>query len=245
MADDLGVAYTDRKQKDIERSLRRIYKQAQDDIKAKTNDFFAEAKKEEEMLLKQVKEGSITQEAFDRWKKQEVFTGDSWESQQKNIAKVLANTNDFANSMIRGEQFNVFAFNANYTAYNIENGFGTSFGFDLYSKESVSRLIKDKPNILPFKKLDKKKDERWNFKNIRSQIAQGIIQGESIPKIAERLSSVVPNRDQKQMVMHARTAMTAAQNGGRMERYKEAEDLGIKFKKVWLATPDDRTREEH
>ena len=47
------------------------------------------------------------------------------------------------------------------------------------------------------------------------------------------------------MTLHARTAMTSAQNGGRQERYQEAEDLGIKFKKVWLATFDDRTRETH
>ncbi len=45
--------------------------------------------------------------------------------------------------------------------------------------------------------------------------------------------------------MFARTAVTGAQNAGRMERLHEAQDLGIKVKKKWLATLDSRTRDSH
>ncbi len=47
------------------------------------------------------------------------------------------------------------------------------------------------------------------------------------------------------MEMFARTAVTAAQNAGRMERLHEASDMGIKVKKKWLATLDNRTRDAH
>ena len=245
MADDLGVLYTDKQLRDTERTISRLYTQAQKDIEKKTSDYFQKMEKKEAVYLKKVKDGKMSQAEFDHWKSGKVFHGKQWTTQMTNISFVLANTNSAANDLIRGKQIGVFTMNGNYAAYTLERGMGVSVNFGLYDQATVARLIKDNPNILPFKKLDKKKDVRWNFKNIRSQVTQGIIQGESIPKIAERLSNVVPNRNKKQMILHARTAMTSAQNGGRMERYKEAEDLGIKFKKVWMATHDGRTRDLH
>lgn len=242
---DLGEDYAEQKVKDISRALDRTYKKAQQDIQKTIANYTERTAEREKLYLAKVKAGDMTQEEFDNWKRNRAFYGDSWKTQEKNIANILYDTNKVVNDIVRGEQFNVFAFNANYAAYNIEKDIGATVGFDIYSKETVQKLIIDKPNILPFKKLEKGKDVRWNFNNIRSEIAQGVIQGKSIPKIAESLANVVPNRNKKQMVLHARTAMTSAQNGGRMERFKEAEDMGIEMQKVWIATLDDRTRETH
>ena len=242
---DKGAEYADKRIRDIERSLRRIYSQAQTEIEKRTDSFFTRLEQREKSMQERVKNGSMAQEDFDKWKSDNAFYGKSWQTQQRNIADVLARTNEVANNMIRDNQFDVFAQNGNYAGYELEHGFGMNFGFDLYDKRSVERLIKDKPNVLPFKKLDKEKDVKWNFKNIRAQVTQGILQGESIPKIAKRLSEVVPNRNAKQMALHARTAMTSAQNGGRLQRYKEAKALGLRFKKVWLAGSDGRVRDLH
>lgn len=245
MADDLGALYTDKELRDMERKLSRLYTQAEKDIEDKLSDFTAKAEAKEKLYELKVKAGEMTQEELDRWKSGVVFRGKQWEDKITQVSAVLADTNTVANNILRDRQIGVFAMNGNYAAYNFEHGAGVSFGFDLYDQKTVARLLADDPNILPFKKLDKAKDVRWNFKNIRSQVTQGILQGESIPKIAQRLADVVPNRNKKQMILHARTAMTAAQNGGRQERYKEAEALGIKFQKVWLATLDGRTRDAH
>ena len=43
----------------------------------------------------------------------------------------------------------------------------------------------------------------------------------------------------------ARTAVTGAQNAGRMDSYVAAEKMGIKVRKEWLATIDGRTRHSH
>ena len=245
MADDLGVIYTDKKLQMLERQLHEIYAEAQKDIDKKLADFVEKSSKREHLYLTRVKNGTMTQEAFDHWKQGQVFYGENWKAQQASIAKVLSDTNSVATQMINGEKADVFAFNGNYTAYDIEHGFGVNFGFDLYNADSVTRLVRDEPKLLPKSKLSIPKDQRWNMQNIRSQVTQGIIQGESIPKIAKRLSEVVPDRNEKQMVMHARTAMTSAQNGGRQLRYEEAEKLGIKLKRVWKATLDNRTRDTH
>lgn len=243
--DDLGVQYTDKKVEALEKKLEKAYKQASKEIGEKLKDFTEKSAAKESKYLQMVKDGTMTQDAFDKWKQGQVFYGDAWKSQQRNMAKVLADTNKTATAWINGEKADVFAFNGNYTAYDMEHGFGVNFGFDLYSEDSVKHLLKDNPKILPKSSLSISKDEKWNMRNIRSQITQGILQGESIPKIADRLANLIPERNRNQMVLHARTAMTSAQNAGRQERYKEAEALGIKFKKVWLATLDARTRETH
>lgn len=245
MADDLGTLYTDKKLQTLERKLKAEYRKAQKDIEEKTKVFFDKAAAKDKVMQSRLSAGKITQEEYDHWRQGKIFYGENWRAQQESIAKVLADTNKVATAMINGEKADVFAFNGNYTGYELEHGFGVNFGFDLYSEKSVERLLKDNPKLMPPKRLDKRKDIPWNMRNIRSQVTQGLIQGESIPKIAKRLSEVVPNRNAKQMVLHARTAMTGAQNGGRMERFKEAEALGIKFKKVWIATLDSRTRDRH
>lgn len=245
MADDLGVLYTDKRLSELEKRIHEVYEQAQKDIEEKLKTFTEKSAAKEKILLERVKAGTMTQEQFDRWKRNQVFTGKNWQAQRDNIAHVLSNANSVANQMINGEEVDVFCFNGNYAAYDIEHGFGVNFGFDVYDEKTVERLIKDNPQILPKSRISIPKDERWNMQNIRSQITQGILQGESIPKIAQRLYDTIPNMNEKQSFLHARTAMTGAQNGGRQERYKEAEEMGIKFKKVWLATLDARTRDTH
>ena len=51
--------------------------------------------------------------------------------------------------------------------------------------------------------------------------------------------------NRKNAVRAARTAATGAENGGRMDSYFAAEEMGIKIEKQWLATLDGRTRDSH
>ena len=70
------------------------------------------------------------------------------------------------------------------------------------------------------------------------------MQGESIPKIANRIAKV------QQMNMHAavrtaRTAVTGAENKGRMDMLGEMEEKGVVVNKMWIAAHDARTRDWH
>jgi SPP1 gp7 family putative phage head morphogenesis protein len=74
---------------------------------------------------------------------------------------------------------------------------------------------------------------------------QGIIQGESVDQITDRLVTSLCTMNENKMRTFARTSVTSAQNAGRIEQMHDAEDMGIKVKKRWLATLDDRTRDTH
>jgi SPP1 gp7 family putative phage head morphogenesis protein len=131
------------------------------------------------------------------------------------------------------------------TNYNqVSEDMPAGISFDLVDETTVKNLVKDNPKLLPTKKLDIPKDKRWNQKAINSQVLQGIIQGESVTKIAKRLTPIM-NRNSNSAIRNARTMTTSAQNKGRLDSYKAAQDSGVVLKKVWLATNSDRTRAWH
>ena len=242
---DYGAQYADRELLMLQKKIKRIYAEAQGDIEAKLDDFNRKYKVKEAIHLKEVANGTMTQEEFDRWKKGQVFQGKQWKAKKEQIADTLYNANSEAVKIINGGTISVFAENANYAAYMLEKGARVNLGFGLYDSTTVTNLIKNDPNVLPFKKMNKAKDVRWNFKKIRNQLTQGIVQGESLDKIAKRLSTVTGSQNMSQMLTHARTAMTSAQNAGRQIRYEEASKNGIKLHKEWIATFDSHTRDAH
>lgn len=242
---DLGATFTDAEIAKTEKELKAVYNKAYKDILQKQKDFNEKYKIKEEKKLKQVASGQMTQEEFDHWKKGQVFQGKQWENKKKQILGTIYKTNEVATGIVNGKTHNVFAFNANYTAYDLEHGAGVNFGFELYDETTVVNLIKNDPQLLPKWKIDQPKDYVWNQKKLNRQINLGIIEGESLDKIANRLGDALVTQNFNKMRTFARTAMTGAQNSGRQIRLEEAKGLGIKLKKEWMATLDSHTRINH
>ena len=131
-----------------------------------------------------------------------------------------------------------------YIAERTDDYEGDLYTFNLVDRRTVERLARDGDIKLPYKDLDKIKDERWNTKQFASRLLQGILNGDPIPEIANRLLDVVGYNEASAM-RNARTMTTAAENLGRQDSYEELDDNGVVQKKVWIATPDDRTRASH
>lgn len=245
MAKDPAIKYTDEELKDLEDKIKAVYSEAESDIQKKMDDFNEKFQKKDLIYQKQLKDGLITQEDYDDWKKGQVFTGKQWAAKKNEIAATLHNSNKIATAMINGSTLSVFAENSNYTAYSLEHDAGANFGFGLYNTDSVAKLIKEDPQLLPKWKVDQKKDYVWNQKNINMALTQGIIQGESLKDISKRVSSGLAGKNQNLMNTFAKTGMTQAQNSGRLERLEKAKKLGLNVKKEWIATLDNRTRFDH
>lgn len=242
---DYGAEYTDKKIEELEKRITSIYREASHDVEMKMRDFNKRYKAKEAIYAKKLKNGEISQEDFDNWKRGQVFRGRRWKAKKEQIESVIHDANSIAVKIVNGETTNVFAVNANYMSYYMEHGVGVDFGFNLYDSATVVNLIKNEPNLLPKPRIKKPKDTAWNSKIISRQITQGIIQGESLDKIATRLGEATGSQNRNAMLTHARTAMTGAQNAGRQYQLKAAEDMGIKLHKEWMATMDNRTREAH
>lgn len=127
--------------------------------------------------------------------------------------------------------------------YIKEHG-GSPSTFNLVDEATVKRLARDGKVKVPSKRINIPRDKRWNEKQMGSKILQGIENGDSIPKISKSLTEIIGN-NYNSAVRNARTMTTSAENNGRLDSYKDLADQGVIQKKVWVATPDERTREEH
>lgn len=248
MPDDYGTRYTDAKVRDVGRRLRRIYQSAYQDIQLKTEDFWRRYEAKSQMYLAQVKAGKLSEDDYKAWLAGQKFQGAQWKAKADQIAQTMVDADKIAQRIIDGEKLNIFAANANYIGYSLENGMGIDIGFGLYDSATVARLVKSEPDLLPAiapEKVEEGKDVRWYQKTITSSVTQGIIQGESIRQIVDRVTSTCRDRAINAATRDVRTAYTGAQNAGRVEGMRQSKQLGINVKKKWMATFDFKTRDTH
>lgn len=243
---DYGRQATDAEYRRLRRRVVKIYQQAYKDIAKKAEDFLKKYEAKEKMYRQQVEEGKITQADFDAWKRGQVFQGKQWEAKKKQMAATLYRADTVAQQMVNDSRFEVFAQNANYIGYELEHGAGVDSGFNVYSAQSVARLARKQPDLLPPKKdVDKDKSYKWYNGKINQCVTQGIIQGESLMQMAERIGKATGEPSASAMMRNARTMHTSAENAGRLEAMHQAQEKGIKMKKRWLATLDSHTRDTH
>ena len=181
-----------------------------------------------------------TGKEYGQFLRQHTYMNKRYKSMLDTTTTKLANVNDIALSYLNGKMPSVYVTNYNQLSKDMPAG----ISFDIVDENTVKNLVKDNPKLLPTKKLDIPKDKRWNQKAINAQVLQSIIQGESITKMAKRLTPIM-DRNKTSAIRNARTMTTSAQNKGRLDSYKVAQDKGIVLHKVWMATNSDRTRAWH
>lgn len=242
---DYGTVATDKTIRDLEEQIKSIYAEAMDDIQRKMDEFTRKHKVKESILRERLRKNEITQDDFDDWMRGQVFQSKQWKLKRDEIEQVLTGANKLATALVNERAADVFATNANYMSYTLEHGAGCNFGFSLYDRDAVVSLIRDDPKVLPEWKIDEPKDYIWNKKKVNRQVTLGIIEGESLDKIAKRLVESLSSQNFNHMRTFARTAMTGAQNSGRETSLRRARDMGIRVFKEWMATLDLHTRNSH
>lgn len=242
---DPGTRYADRQQKEIEKRLRSIYEKASreiiDRLNAHSQRMYA---KDREMRAKR-DAGEITNAQYKDWLRGQMYVEKIWNDQITSATSVLLTANEQANAIVEGQRRAVFTENANWQAYSIEKDTRGAISFGLYDSATVTRLIREQPELLPPRKVNGERDKAWNREKIAAIMARGVITGTPLPEIAKHIGTECGSGNEKAMLRYARTAMTGAQNGGRIEVMHEAQDMGIKVKKTWISTLDERTRPAH
>lgn len=242
---DWAARYADRSADELRDRIRAIYLQAGVELQQKMQDFAQRSADRDAYMRQRVADGKMTPEQYRRWQQGQVFTGRQWQQKVHDATQAYVDADRIAGQLVNGVTHGVFVEAANYTAYHIERTMGGGVAFNLYDESTVERLLLDDPKMLPEWRIDRQKDYTWNEQRVRNAVTQGIIQGESVRQIGQRLCVGLAAGNAAKMNMFARTAVTGAQNAGRVERLREAQDMGIQVRKVWLATLDERTREEH
>lgn len=233
---------TDKELEQLEKKINKEYAKAHRELKKKADNYFKSFEKKYKVMKDKYDTGVISKSEFETWYKNSVGRGERWEKLRDDMADRLTRTNEIASAYINDKTPTIFSLNLNYENYEIEKGTGVSFS--IYDEQTVKRLIKDNPQILPKSSIDIPKDKKWNKEKLNSALTSSILQGKTVNELANDFMSVT-NMNRVSAIRNARTSITNAQNGGRLESYKNAEQMGIDLMKEWISTPDGRTRESH
>ena len=253
---DAGHIETELILRETEADVQRVYRKAVEETQKKLEDYLRRYQVKDEIKRQQLARHEIRMKEYAEWRKGQVMIGQRWEELRNTLAQDLHNSNAIARSIVQGHLPEVYAVNHNYATFQVEKGSMLDTSYTLYDRQTVERIIRDQPELLPGpgknkvweimqSRIKEGKDIAWQKGQIQSVMLQGILQGESIPKMARRIAREMGETNYKSSVRYARTAVTGAQNAGRVDAYKRAEGMGIKLEQEWLATLDGRTRDSH
>lgn len=250
---DEAHVLTDKKLHKLENRIASEYKKAADELQDKIDAYFEQFRKrdaEQKALIGETVNGKkYTEHDYKQWRLAQIGRGKRFEALRDRLAEQMTKANVVAAAYINDSSPGIYSLNRNYAAYTIEEQIGRDVGFDLWDEQTVKRLIVEEPDLMPYyppkRAVNRGIDLAFEKHQISAQVTSGILQGESIKHLADRLQTHIPEMNRNSAIRAARTAVTGAQNAGRMDSYARAEEMGIKLKKQWVATLDGRTRHAH
>ena len=245
---DLGHRRTDIELAALEKRIAKLYQEASEEMQGKVERYFADFVGLDARQRKALEAGEITELQYTQWRLAQIGRGKRFVALQNQLAERYTKANAVAVAYINDTTPGIYCLNRNYTAYTIERVNG-NVGFTLWDEQTVKRMAVEQPDVMPYyppkRALQRGIDLAWGKRQISAQVTTGILQGESIAALADRLQTNIPRMNRTSAVRSARTAVTNAQNAGRQDAFEQASNMGIKVYKRWVATKDGRTRHEH
>ena len=235
----------------MERRLRAIYTRASREIGEAWEAYLREAGTEIADLQKQYQEAKKANDtelarqlgkSLQKAKRERTLTDKRYRELTRQTAEQLAHVNETATAYINNNLPEVYAMNYNATGEAF-NGIG-GYSFTLTDADTVRNLVEADRSFLPMRDLDFSRDVAWNIEKMNAEVLQGILQGESMDKIADRLAQVI-GMNLRSAISAARTMVTSAENKGRQDGFERAAAMGIILEREWIATSDGRTRDWH
>lgn len=129
------------------------------------------------------------------------------------------------------------------TMYDIEGKVKMAMDFQMLPERYIENLVNKKVAGKVFsKRLYQNRTQL--AKTVTSELLNGAVTGKGYAVIAKNISEQT-EANYKQSLRITRTEGGRVQTGATQKAYEEAENLGIKMQKRWVASLDDVTREEH
>lgn len=248
MRPDKGYDLTEKELNALEKRIYDSYKEAYDGLTDIIKEYFAKFADRDTSEKARLDAGDITEEQYKQWRLAQIGRGKRFEALRDKVAERMTNANAAAVAYVNDATPGIYSLNRNFAAYTIEQVTG-DVGFDLWDEQTVKRLIVEQPELMPYyppkRALKRGIDLAWGKKQITASVTSSILQGKSIKHMADDLQSRIVTMSRDSAIRTARTAVTGAQNAGRMDSYFAAEKMGIKCRKEWMATLDGRTRHSH
>ena len=241
---DQAHDFAERKIAEFQAEVRETYQQAQADAQEALSRFLKRFEKEDERKREKVKAGELSEADYKAWRKGKILRSRQLSSTLDQVSQAMTEANQVAVAALSGRLPEVYAENANFAAFQTCEASGLDLAFSLVDAPTVQHMLTAGEALFAVPALDVAKDVAWNRRLMASQLTQGVLLGESIPKMARRVQSVTGS-NMATATRTARTAVTGAENAGRVSSYERAKGMGISLKQEWVAALDKRTRHSH
>lgn len=248
---DSAHKQTDRELASLEQRIAAEYKKAAEELQEKVDAYFEQFKKRDAEQLQLLQDGKITQQQYTQ-RLAQIGRGKRFEALRDRVAERYTRANEVTAAYINGDMAKIYAMNHAYTIQNVKgqaDGALDNIDFALFDEHTVKRLLVERPDLMPYypekRAINRGIDLAYGKRQITSVVTSGILQGQSITKMARHLMDMVTGMNQTSAVRAARTAVTQAENAGRQAAADELESKGCILQKRWMATHDNRTRHYH
>lgn len=250
---------TEKAMEKLERKLKKMYRKAYEGMKVRYDEYIygsdevigldrvhhqslAERISKEKKAYEQ---GKYTDNEWKLYLQTQIQRGERYNAMVDELAQRITEANQVASAYINDKTPGIYSLNANYQAYEIGQGL-RGVSFTLYDEQTIKNLIEGNGNFTEFKtvRVNPTRDYIWNSQQIQKALTAGILQGQSVDKLSDQFLGVM-RRNSNSAIRNARTAVTSAQNGGRLASLESAKAQGIKVKKQWLSAHDGRVRDSH
>lgn len=235
---------TDAEIRRLAKRLHAAYGKAYREMERKAKDALARQSKADAEMVRRVSAGDMTTDQLVAWRRGRAADTTWYTQMVAELAREMGLCDERAAEIVNGAAPKVFADNANFGAFQVEQAAKVDTSWTLVDADTVNTLVRDHPDLLPRVSPKPSKAEAWARKKITSAITQSVLVGDSVPAASRRLRSVV-DMDERAATRAARTALTGAENAGRISSYDRARGMGIDVRARWMATLDSRTRDSH
>lgn len=235
--------FADKSMKKFGGRIHGVYGQAQQELTEKVDSFFAKFEKLDKEKRALLDAKKITKKEYIEWRKNKMLMGEKYRDLRDTMVDRMNHADEIAAAYMNSALPAIYAHNFNEVGKGIQRQV-KGISFDIVNEQTVRNLSTKNKTLLPYKFVDGKRNVRWNTRRVNSAMLQGILQGESIPKIAERLMGTV-QMNEASALRNARTAFTGAQNRGRVDAMEDMAEKGVIIEKEWLAAVDSHTRDAH
>lgn len=137
---------------------------------------------------------------------------------------------------LTGDVYHESFFREGYIVNNLAN---ININYGILSPEKIIAATEN-----PLQYIGLKRNRTQVVLNIRAEITSSLIQGENYTKMARRIKKALEKNINSAMRI-ARTEAHRSQIKGELDSIDYAEEQGIIIKKIWLATIDSETRDDH
>lgn len=222
---------TEKELSKLEKELKKVYQEVYNSIRKQLVDTLAK------MELEKAEDGMGKYNLATKY--------DRLTKLEHQIAETLVSVEKDGVSTINKTMRNIYGNNYDYVMDELlKNSRGALKSFPTLDNRVVKGILSDEYS--PFVKLalDEALDKDIIRRSMARQLTHGIMQGESIPKIAKRVRSVI-EKTLSDSVRIARTETTRVQNNARQDAITDGEKKGLIIEKYWVNPNDSRSRPAH